>query len=122
MCRRPNRASAIRLSGWGLCRGAIWMKRNGRARSAARRVCQIVDGDAMAVDEPPVVAAVVQDSRAVAPDGDDGIAAEDLRILQPHVGDQTAPDVGDRALQPDQVGLAVVLERQVTARGAGRLG
>jgi hypothetical protein len=83
-------------------------------------VGEVLNGDTAPVDEGAVAAAIVEDARTLPAHGEDRVAPRDLGVLEPHVGDESAPDVGDRSLQRDQLGLAVVLEGQVAAgRGAG---
>lgn len=82
-------------------------------------VVQLCDSHLAAIDERSGGAAVVKHADrigTVAADGDDRVAARDVRVLESNVGDQAAPDVGDRPLERDQPAAAVVLDRQVAPR------
>src|SRR6187455_1394416 len=69
-------------------------------------VAQLRVGDAHAVDEGAVGAAVIDDDR---------VAPRDALVLEAQIGREAAPEVGHRLLQRDQPRDLAVLDRQVAA-------
>src|SRR5690349_8043255 len=85
-------------------------------------VVQLRVGDAHAVDEGAVGAAVVEDPRALAVVDDDRVAPRDALVLEAQVGREAAPEVGHRLVQRDQPRDLAVLDRQVAAGRRAREG
>src|SRR5207247_487 len=71
--------------------------------------------DAAPVDVDAVERAVVEDARAVGLMDDQGVAARDGRVIEPHVSGQRAADPRPLALYRHALLPATVLEGQVLA-------